>query len=212
MTSASQTTNRGNAIEGTPFDHGAGHVVPSKALDPGLIYDAGQADYEKYACVVAGFKTKTSSPRKTKAPSYCPTYCKSTRGTKRTCKFPQGLFTGINMPSFSFPALASKKKYIAVRTVTYVGSGAATFVPELDLPTGFTGRVLNGTVVLASLSFSAPGETATYSLEITVAKTKIKGWSFGSLAWVEAGSSKWVVNSPIALQLGTSSTVVVDGR
>jgi hypothetical protein len=51
MTTASQTTNRGNPIKGTPFDFGAGQVEPTKALNPGLVYDAGLVDFNRCVCV-----------------------------------------------------------------------------------------------------------------------------------------------------------------
>ncbi len=41
MTTASQETNAGTPIAGTPFGYGAGHVEPTSALEPGLVYDAG---------------------------------------------------------------------------------------------------------------------------------------------------------------------------
>jgi hypothetical protein len=45
MTTASQVTNEGNPIAGSPFGYGAGHVVPNLATDPGLVYDAGWNDW-----------------------------------------------------------------------------------------------------------------------------------------------------------------------
>ncbi|CDP05276.1 unnamed protein product [Coffea canephora] len=37
-------------VPSTPYDHGAGHINPSKALDPGLIYDIGAQDYFEFLC------------------------------------------------------------------------------------------------------------------------------------------------------------------
>lgn len=45
MTTASQSTNEGNPIAGTPFGYGAGHVTPNLSTDPGLVYDAGWNDW-----------------------------------------------------------------------------------------------------------------------------------------------------------------------
>lgn len=50
MTTAAQTTNLGNPIPGDPFGFGAGHVVPTSAANPGLVYNAGFNDYLAFLC------------------------------------------------------------------------------------------------------------------------------------------------------------------
>ena len=32
------------------FDFGGGHIVPNRAVDPGLVYEAGRDDYDAFAC------------------------------------------------------------------------------------------------------------------------------------------------------------------
>jgi subtilisin family serine protease len=54
MTTASLVTNKGNPITGTPFDYGAGHVDARRALDPGLVYDAGEVDYQRWQVRACG--------------------------------------------------------------------------------------------------------------------------------------------------------------
>ncbi len=57
MTTAYTTLQRrpGRRLNGLlPWAQGAGHVDPNKATDPGLVYDAGKADYVQYMCGVNG--------------------------------------------------------------------------------------------------------------------------------------------------------------
>ncbi|MET0322331.1 MAG: S8 family peptidase [Duganella sp.] len=53
MTTATDTladNQKGAAAGVLPWGQGAGHVAPTAAADPGLVYDAVQADYRKYMC------------------------------------------------------------------------------------------------------------------------------------------------------------------
>ena len=53
MTTATQTredTLTGNQRGHMPFGQGAGHIDPTAALNPGLVYDIAPADYRKYMC------------------------------------------------------------------------------------------------------------------------------------------------------------------
>lgn len=58
MTSATVVNNRGGHLTdlwtgggpATPFDYGAGHVVPEKARTPGLLYDISVRDYINFLC------------------------------------------------------------------------------------------------------------------------------------------------------------------
>ncbi|VAH94310.1 unnamed protein product [Triticum turgidum subsp. durum] len=36
----------------TPFDYGAGHVDPTRAVEPGLVYDLGTSDYVDFLCAL----------------------------------------------------------------------------------------------------------------------------------------------------------------
>ena len=58
--SSLMTTARRNLVKedgvtlADPFDFGAGHIVPNKAIDPGLAYDAGLFDYLAGTCGTEG--------------------------------------------------------------------------------------------------------------------------------------------------------------
>ena len=50
MTTASREQNAGGPIPGNFFAYGAGHVEPSDASDPGLVYDSGFDDWFGFLC------------------------------------------------------------------------------------------------------------------------------------------------------------------
>ncbi|RLN09942.1 subtilisin-like protease SBT1.7 [Panicum miliaceum] len=59
MTTAYVMDNAGSVIKdmstgkaSTPFARGSGHVDPNRALDPGLVYDAGVKDYISFLCAL----------------------------------------------------------------------------------------------------------------------------------------------------------------
>lgn len=45
----------------SPFDFGAGFVNPSKAIDPGLVFDISFKDYVQFLCSVPGLDEKSVS-------------------------------------------------------------------------------------------------------------------------------------------------------
>ena len=54
MTTARQDINQQDGTTpANPFDFGAGHIVPNKANDPGLIYDVTDDEYDAFACGTA---------------------------------------------------------------------------------------------------------------------------------------------------------------
>jgi hypothetical protein len=198
VTSASLVTNKGNPLEGTPFDYGGGHINPARALDPGLVYDAGAQDFQRYSCAAATIRTK-QGPR-IKPPASCKAACAK---DKAACKLPQGAYD-LNMPSFAFPRLKRGKAVTARRTVTYVGTGAATFTATVTAPKGFDVRVEvdggGGGGGSATLAFSAPGETKTYTLYVEGGRGADKGYAFGAVTWADAGG-RYSVRSPIAAEI-----------
>ncbi|KAF2300947.1 hypothetical protein GH714_018519 [Hevea brasiliensis] len=64
VTTAYNLDNSGKSIldlatgsESTPFVHGAGHVDPNSALNPGLVYDMDTSDYIAFLCTI-GYDSK----------------------------------------------------------------------------------------------------------------------------------------------------------
>ena len=121
MTTASQTTNRGNPIPGDPFGYGAGQVVPTSALDPGLVYDAGWIDWLGFLCGTGQLQA-----------SYCPSISIDP--------------SDLNYPSISVGQLAGEQT--VTRTVTNVGP-AATYEVSVEAPAGVDVTVVPAELTLA---------------------------------------------------------------
>ncbi|CAN0863812.1 Subtilisin-like protease SBT1.7 [Linum grandiflorum] len=52
MTTAYRIQDVATGNDSTPFDHGAGHVDPVSALNPGLVYDLTAEDYLSFLCAL----------------------------------------------------------------------------------------------------------------------------------------------------------------
>ncbi|RYE89564.1 MAG: peptidase S8 and S53 subtilisin kexin sedolisin, partial [Oxalobacteraceae bacterium] len=160
MTTAYSTLDDGvaGASNGLlPWSQGAGHIDPNKATDPGLVYDAGKADYIQYNCKV---NKATVSPA-----SDCTTY-----GTLDETY-------NLNLPSITVAAVQGPTTIR--RKVTNVGSSGATYQGAVSVP-GFTAEVSPATLSLA------PGASGSFTVRLTaLANTAVNVWRFGSLSWTD---------------------------
>lgn len=190
MTTASIFDNTENVMldEATnnissPFDFGAGHVRPDRALDPGLVYDLNAQDYVNFLCGLN--YTDKIIQLVTHDMSTCPA---------ETLK-PQDL----NYPTISVifdQSVASKELATTVtRTVTNVGPAKSVYTADVVSPRGVT-----ITVQPAVLSFNAVNEKQTFTVRVaTSAANLISGESetvFGFLTWSD---KTHLVQSPIAV-------------
>jgi subtilisin family serine protease len=120
MTTATRDTNvpaTGGGftqISGTPHGYGAGQVVPTRAADPGLVYDSNANDWIAFLCGT-GQLTATFCPSITINPS------------------------NLNMPSIAIGAMVGTQA--VTRTVKNVGGATATYNVALDGLAGFTTNV-----------------------------------------------------------------------
>ncbi|WLI90260.1 S8 family serine peptidase [Massilia sp. R2A-15] len=157
MTTGYTTLNDGvaGASNGLlPWSQGAGHVDPNKAANPGLVYDAGKADYVSYQC-------KVNRPAVSPA-SDCTTY---------------GILDesyNLNLPSIT---VSSVQGNVTVRRkVTNVGAASATYTAAASVP-GFS------TVVSPSSLTLAPGASGSFTVKMTATSAPADVWQFGSLIW-----------------------------
>ncbi|UVW29948.1 S8 family peptidase [Massilia sp. H6] len=106
-----------------PWGQGAGHVVPNKATDPGLVYDAGTLDYQRFMCGVGGILSAAT--------------CSSTGSIAAH---------NLNLPSITAGSVLGK--LTMMRTVTNVSGQPQSFRATASVP-GFTVTVNPATLNLA---------------------------------------------------------------
>ena len=137
-----------------PWSQGAGHIDPNKAIDPGLVYDAGKADYVQYMCKVNRVLVVPASD--------CVTF---------------GILDetyNLNLPSITVSAVQGPTTIR--RRVTNVGASTATYTASGSVP-GFS------TVVSPSTLTLAPGASASFTVRLTNVDSPANTWRFGSLVW-----------------------------
>ncbi|KAJ6386538.1 hypothetical protein OIU78_016456 [Salix suchowensis] len=165
------------ATPSTPFDHGAGHVNPMKALDPGLIYDLEPQDYFDFLC------TQKLTPSQLKVFG---------KFANRSCRHSLANPGDLNYPSMSavFPEDTSIKVLTLHRTVTNVGPPTSTYHVVISPFKGATVKVEPEV-----LNFTRKNQKLSYRIIFT---TKIRQTmpEFGGLVWKD-GARK--VRSPIAI-------------
>ncbi|XP_065858110.1 subtilisin-like protease 3 [Euphorbia lathyris] len=158
----------------TVFDMGAGHVNPSAASKPGLIYDIQPEDYISYLCGL-GYSDQNVG-----------LIVQSKVSCSNDTNIPEAQ---LNYPSFSIKLGPTPQTY--TRTVTNVGQANSDYSLETIVPRGVDVKVTPD-----KLGFSRVNQKATYS--VTFSKQEGANGSFGQgfLNWVADG---YYVSSPIAI-------------
>ncbi len=185
--SAMMTTARQDVVKedeetaADPFDFGAGHVDPNEAVDPGLVYEAGQLDYLAASC-------GTSSPLVNLA----------------DCDFLESALgfsldpSDLNLPSIGIADLPGTQTI--TRTVTSVTRrGNGSYTANVEAPEGFEVTVNPSTLHVAY------GESATYEVTVTNVSAPPGEWFFGSLTWEQkrgrrGNNNRFSVRSPLAIK------------
>ncbi|HNP63282.1 MAG TPA: S8 family serine peptidase [Woeseiaceae bacterium] len=172
MTSARQNLqNPNSAIGAHPFDYGAGHIVANNAIEPGLVFDVSDDEYDAYACGIA-------SPAVDRA-----------RCDELTAAGFSFFSRELNQPSISVSRLVSQATL--TRRVTNPGDEAASFSVQVTPPSGIRVDVSPPSISLA------PGESTNYNVTLSYESGALDLWRFGSMAWVGNDNE---VRSPIAVK------------
>lgn len=161
--------------EATPYNYGAGHVRPNRAMDPGLVYDLTADDYMNFLCSL----------------SYTPDQISLFSNQSYSCPTNLSLFD-FNYPSFSVPSLTDP--ITLNRRVKNVGS-PGTYTVKYRAPT-----CVSMTVQPANLTFTATGEEQTYSVSLSPDDCLYDNPAIGRLKWSDGVHN---VRSLIAVNVDT---------
>ncbi|KAI3749005.1 hypothetical protein L6452_12506 [Arctium lappa] len=161
----------------SPYDHGAGHINPSRAVDPGLIYDIGAQDYFEFLCTQGLTRTQLVVFAKF---------------ANRTCQHSLSGPSDLNYPALSavFPEDKRVSSVTIHRTVTNVGPPTSKYHVVFSEFKGVDVKVVPST-----LDFTKKYQKLSYKVTFT---TKIRQTApqAGALIWKDGVHR---VRSPIVI-------------
>ncbi|KAI3960999.1 hypothetical protein MKW92_048139 [Papaver armeniacum] len=160
----------------TPWNYGSGHVNPTAALDPGLVYEYDSNDMIEFLCATTGAN---------------PTKIEMLTGSEITCSDPLIPVYNLNYPSIGVAHINGEVSVI--RTVTYVGRGPATFKAFTQDPSGVKVAVKPNVI-----KFKKTGERKSFRVHFLPSETTNNTFIIGSLSWI---SGLYQVRSPIAVNV-----------
>ncbi|KAL7229648.1 hypothetical protein ACSBR2_008204 [Camellia fascicularis] len=155
------------------FAYRSGHINPLKAVDPGLVFDATEADYVDFLCNT--------------------TLVRLVSGDSSTCPSNKpGKAWDLNYPSYALSLLDREKiKASYPRTVTNVGSPNSTYYSKVSMPPPFT------VIVEPSiLTFSEVGEKKSFTVKVNGAPLVQVPIVLRSIEWTDGNHT---VRSPIVV-------------
>ncbi|MEJ2602915.1 MAG: S8 family serine peptidase [Gammaproteobacteria bacterium] len=158
------------ATAANPFDFGAGHLQPNAAVAPGLLFEAGADEYDSFGC---GLDQPIPDPAR----------CEELAAAGRSFGA-----TDFNQASIAVEQLTGRRSI--TRTVTGTGQ-AGTWQVEIDPPPGAVVTVTPATLSLA------PGETASYTVDLEFLGAGLDLWYFGAITW---RSGDTAVRTPLAVR------------
>ncbi|KAM5547195.1 subtilisin-like protease SBT1.8 [Rosa sericea] len=158
-----------------PWAHGSGHVDPSKAVTPGLVYDISSDDYVAFLCSL----------------DYTIDHVQAIAKRNVTCARKYSDPGQLNYPSFSV-VFGNKRVVRYSRELTNVGTAGSLYKVIVSGPPGVK------TIVKPSrLFFATVGEKKKYTVTFVSAKggSRTSRSEFGSIVWA---NPLHLVKSPVA--------------
>ncbi|CAN0841603.1 Subtilisin-like protease 3 [Linum grandiflorum] len=182
MTTADRTNKAGNPIsdqqfvEADLFATGSGHVNPTKADDPGFVYDLQPEEYIPYLCGLGYTDTSIETIVQ------CKVKC------SKNSSIPEAQ---LNYPSFSITMSSAPQTY--TRTVTNVGPANSLYKSEILGLKGVDVKVTPDTIAFTELN-----QKVSFSVTFSRKESFTGPSAQGHLRWF---SSNHNVTSPIAVKL-----------
>ncbi|XP_011081160.1 cucumisin-like [Sesamum indicum] len=163
--------------EDLEFAYGSGQINPTAARDPGLVFDASETDYINFLCK-QGYNTST---------------LRLVTGDNSTCaSTTPGRAWDLNYPSFSLYVEDGQPiTGTFTRTVTNVGAANSTYKASLYMP-----ALISVTVEPSVLTFSAIGETQTFTVNVTGPAISQHPITSGAITWTDGTH---VVRTPLVV-------------
>ncbi|XP_023000019.1 subtilisin-like protease SBT1.4 [Cucurbita maxima] len=177
-------TDLSTSKQSNPFVHGAGHIDPNKALNPGLIYDLNPQDYVSFLCSI-GYDSRQIAVFVKDSPY------------AELCKHKLTSPGNLNYPSFAVVFDSDGDEVVKyTRTVTNVGDEVdAVYEVKVESPEG-----VEITVLPNKLEFSAKNRTQSYEITFTKINGIKNSASFGSIQWSDGSH---IVRSPVAVSFNS---------
>lgn len=165
--------------EDLEFSYGSGHINPVDARDPGLVFDASEADYVNLLC----------------KQGYNNTALQLVTGDNSTCDgITPGRAWDMNYPSYSLYVEDGEiLNATFTRTVTNVGSANSSYTVSVSMPPTLPIELI---ISPAVLTFSSVGETQTFEVGITGAAISQQPITSGALTWTDGTH---VVRTPFVI-------------
>ncbi|MDX1508991.1 MAG: S8 family serine peptidase, partial [Woeseiaceae bacterium] len=171
MTTARQDMVDEDGNQANPFEMGTGHIVPNLAVDPGLVFELGDDDYDAFAC---GQGLDAVSQQR----------CDELEAAGVSDDA-----SDMNQPNISVSRFVTSTT--VTRRVTSVSEQTETYTPTIFRPIDFQVAVDPPSLTIA------PGETASFDVTVSFDGGNLDLWRFGSVTWNSAGHS---VRSTLAVK------------
>lgn len=164
--------------EDLEFAYGSGHINPEQAVDPGLVYDASDAEYIDFLCKQGYNSTLLGL---------------ITGDNSSTCSSPDiGRGWNLNYPSFSLGVEDGQGIDASFyRTVTNVGAANSSYTLTLYMPASVT-----VSVEPSVLSFSAVLEKKSFTVTVKGSPITQQPIISGAIVWKDGTH---VVRSPLVI-------------